>query len=284
MRAGPAPAKKGRGPFFWIATGCCGCLLLVLAFAALLGGGLFFMTKGAADAVHGFVADVKAGNLDKAHDGLSESYKARMSQAQLERLVDRHPGLKDNTDASFWKRSVENDTATLTGVLTPTSGKPEPVTFKLVKEAGAWKISEIQFEGEGDTSAETPSKATPPDDSGAMQVETTQLNKEPAGSGTKVTIKTRARGFALRKEGRAYRIDLLGDLETLGPGGRIDSLSKDGFYTLRETTATAEGAYADFKTDLTFTQAPPGDYTVRVTLRDQVGGSRKTHLVTFSLP
>lgn len=285
MPSGPAPAKKGKGPVFWIVTGCCGCLFLGLALAALLGGGLFFMTKGAADAVHAFVTDVKAGNLEKAHEGLSESYKARMSQSQLERLVARHPGLKDNADATFWKRSVENDIATLTGVLTPTAGKPEPVTFKLMKEGGAWKISDIQFVEEGDSSSSAaPSEGSPPDESGHMQVETMELNKEPAGSGTKVTIKTRARGFGLRREGLAYRIDLLGDLETLGPSGRIDSLSKDGFYALRETTASPDGAYADFRTDLTFAQAPPGGYTVRVTIRDQIGGGRKTHLVTFSLP
>ena len=33
----PPPAKKGKGLVFWILTGCCGCLLLVM----LCGGGFF---------------------------------------------------------------------------------------------------------------------------------------------------------------------------------------------------------------------------------------------------
>jgi len=142
---GGAPPKKGKGPFFWIASGCCGCLVLVLVLAGLFGGGLYFMTKGATDAVHAHVQQVKAGEIDQAYQGLSQSYQAEMSLEDFERLVAEHPGLKDNADATFPSRSVQNDTATITGVLTTTGGLPEPVTFTLAREGGEWKISGIQF-------------------------------------------------------------------------------------------------------------------------------------------
>jgi ABC-type transporter MlaC component len=47
------------------------------------------------------------------------------------------------------KRSVENDKATLAGVLVSETGHAEPVTFTLTKEGEAWKVVDIQFEGLG---------------------------------------------------------------------------------------------------------------------------------------
>src|SRR6185295_13335163 len=76
---GATPAKKGRGPLFWIATGCCGCLLLVLLLVGLLGGSVFYMTKGASDAVQGEILLIKQGQVDKAYEALSQSLRAEMS-------------------------------------------------------------------------------------------------------------------------------------------------------------------------------------------------------------
>ncbi len=143
----PPPPRKGRGPFFWMFTGCCGCLLLVLLFAASLGGGLYFLTSGAADAARAALRQIEGGDLDRAYEGLAPSYRAEMSREEFEGFVERHPGLKSNRDATFWSRSVVNDRATLTGVLTPAGGgTPERVTIELRKEGGAWKISRIHFE------------------------------------------------------------------------------------------------------------------------------------------
>jgi pSer/pThr/pTyr-binding forkhead associated (FHA) protein len=142
--AGAAP-KKGRGPFFWIITGCCGCLLLALVLAGVLGGVAFYATKGAAEAAHTEVRLVKSGEIEKAYEGLAQSYRAQMSLQEFEQLIATHPGLKDNLDATFMKRSVTNDTASISGVLVSSSGPPEPVTFTLVKEGGAWKVSGIRF-------------------------------------------------------------------------------------------------------------------------------------------
>ncbi len=154
MPAQPLPAKKGKGPLFWFGAGCCGCLILVLLVAFLGFGGIFLMTKGAADAVKAEVEEIKGGQLDHAYEGLSQSYRAQLSRRDFEQLVARHPGLHDNADVTFWKRSVDNDAGTVSGVLTPRSGRPEQVTFKLVKEGGVWKISAIEFSDEGSTSGD----------------------------------------------------------------------------------------------------------------------------------
>jgi hypothetical protein len=158
MPAEALPAKKGKGPLFWFGAGCCGCLILVLVVALLAGGGIYFMTKGAADAVKADLEEIKGGRLDHAYEGLSTSYRSQLSRRDFEQLVARHPGLHDNADVTLWKRSVNNDTATVSGVLTPRSGRPEQVTFRLVKEGGDWKISAIEFPDEGSTSGD----ASPP--------------------------------------------------------------------------------------------------------------------------
>jgi pSer/pThr/pTyr-binding forkhead associated (FHA) protein len=143
--AAPAPPKKGKGPFFWIATGCCGCLLLAVALVAVIGGAAFHMTADAVAAVRLQLADLKAGNVDAAYQRFSEDYKARVSREEFDMLVSRHAALRENADSTFWKRSVQNDRAQISGVLTSTSGTREMVSYRLVKEGGVWKISDIEF-------------------------------------------------------------------------------------------------------------------------------------------
>lgn len=287
--SGPPPSKKGRGPFFWIGAGCCGCLALVLALFGIIGGSLFLMTKGAVEAVQGELRLIKAGNVEAAYEGLAESYRSEMSRKQFERLIASHPGLKDNAQALFWPPvgsvKVENDVGHLTGVLVSGSGQRETATFDLRKENGAWRITGIHFEGSSAGDETGPSDDSLPARGQQMETETLELNKDPSDGSTRVTIKTRTRGFALRREGSAYRIDLAGDLETTGPGGTpVPGLTKSGFYSLSDTTRSPEGAYADFKTDLTFSQASPGRYVARITIRDKIGGGRMTHRVNFDLP
>jgi hypothetical protein len=284
----PPPPRKGRSPVFWIATGCSGCLVLVVAFVGLIVGGVYFATQAPAAAVRRHLEDLKAGKVDAVYEATSESFKAARDLRAFKRMVSRHPGLNAYADSTFLQRSVDNDVATLSGTLTSTSGAKEAVTFRLVKEGGSWRIADIRFTGVEEGSEEEPSRES----SGpvasrrrAMETETLELRKDATDRGARVTIKTRTRGFALRPEGDAHRIDLVGDLETTGPGGvAIPGLSRPGFFTLDDTTPQAEGAYADFRTDLDFNDPPPGRYVVRITIRDRVGGGRHTHRVSFDLP
>jgi hypothetical protein len=145
MPAGPAPVKKGKGPVFWVFAGCCGCLLLGLVIAALFGGGLFFMTQAPATAVRDQLKALKAKDDATACSHLAAG--GTLDCDRLKELAVQHPGLGENKDSTFWKRSVENDKAKLSGVLLSESGKAEPATFTLTKEGSDWKVVDIQFEG-----------------------------------------------------------------------------------------------------------------------------------------
>ncbi|HSD29654.1 MAG TPA: FHA domain-containing protein [Vicinamibacteria bacterium] len=137
MPAGAPPGKKGKSPIFWIAIGCCGCLLLVGMLAAVIGGGAYMATKGAADAAHAWIVDVRQGQSPEA--GMTEAYRSRLTSDEVEAVTS---AISQSTDATFYSRSLDNDRATLTGVLTG-GGTSKPIVVKLLKEGGTWKVDDV---------------------------------------------------------------------------------------------------------------------------------------------
>ena len=93
----PPAAKKQRGPVFWAAGGCCGCLVLVLVFLGVIFGGAFYMTSGSVEAIKAQIADIKKGDMAAAYGRMTEEYRAQNSMDEFVALVDRHPSLKANT-------------------------------------------------------------------------------------------------------------------------------------------------------------------------------------------
>jgi hypothetical protein len=156
--APPPPPKTGRGPLFWVATGCCGCLGLVILLAAVIGGGIYMMTRGPVDAVRSQLADIKQGRLDEAYARLSSEARTNLSREDFDRLVVEHPALREHTDALFWfpegSVHVVNERAEVKGVLVAPEGAREDAVFELVKEAGEWRILSIQV-GSSASSVET---------------------------------------------------------------------------------------------------------------------------------
>jgi len=142
MAGGSPPAKKGRSPFFWIGIGCCGCLLLGVLLGGLLGGGVFVMTKGAADAGHGWLADVREGRVDEAAQGSTDQLRSRLTGGELDHVVS---AIEQSQDATFPSRSVDNDRAVLTGVLTG-AADPQAIVLQLVKEGGEWKVDDVRLD------------------------------------------------------------------------------------------------------------------------------------------
>ncbi len=136
MPAGPAPARKGRSPLFWVAIGCCGCLLLVGALMAVLGGGAYMATKGAADVAHAWVVAVRQGGVEAGAPFQSSGYSAQVS-AEVNGAVTA--AIRRSSDATFYQRSIENDRALLRGVLSGGASR-EQITIHLVREGSAWKV------------------------------------------------------------------------------------------------------------------------------------------------
>jgi hypothetical protein len=142
-----AQTPKKHGPLFWTLAGCCGCITLLALAAGAFFGGIFFMTKGASDAVDQQLRDLRKGDIAAAYGRMSQDYRNRASEADFGAFVQEHVTLRSNKDYSFSSRAVHNQTARLSGVLTATSGEKEAVSFALIKEEGTWKIALIDFSG-----------------------------------------------------------------------------------------------------------------------------------------
>lgn len=171
--APPAKGKQGKSPVFWVATGCCGCLALVL-----IGVGVFIgipalmayrMGSGVAEVPRVMMEALKKGDVDKAYAQLSSSYQARVSREEFAAFVAGHPALQDNRESTFNSRSIQNETATLEdGKLVSSSGITEIATFELQKEGGVWKISDIRFRDS--FSSGIPAPPVPRPDAVALQM------------------------------------------------------------------------------------------------------------------
>src|SRR5512143_2441681 len=141
MPAGAPPARKGRSPLFWVAIGCCGCLLLVALLIAVIGGGAYMATKPASNAAQTWLGEVRQSRMDEAAAGLSSEYRARATPEELQALAE---AIQRSKDATFYQRSIDNDKAVLKGVLTG-GGTPRPITIHLLKEGGAWKVDDVRL-------------------------------------------------------------------------------------------------------------------------------------------
>jgi hypothetical protein len=275
----PEPVESGRGPFFWI-----GLLVAVLALAGLAGFGVVvgiptLKSRAAVDAAQAQIKDIAAGDVDAAYSRTAAAYRAAHAAEDFAAFVERHPGLRRNTAANFTSRSVENDSAKLSGTLVHGAGT-EGVIYELVKEGGEWKVSGLEVDGDEGKPVVQSSAAGE-----GLTVNTVAVNKSRQGQTVTVKIDVRATGFALRPEGKVFRVDLAEDLETIGPdGNRVDDLSRANLQTYNQTTRSATDATATFSNSLTFTQPDPGRYKAAITIRDMVGQTSKRHEVPFDLP
>jgi hypothetical protein len=141
MQGGAKVAKKGRSPLVWIGAGCCGCLLLALLAGGGFFGFIYMQTKPVATATQTWLAEVRSNNMEAAVAGLSTGYRDRLTQEEMQAIA---TAIQGSSDASFPNRSVRNDRAEVSGVLTG-GPAPQPITITLVREEGAWKIDNIEL-------------------------------------------------------------------------------------------------------------------------------------------
>jgi hypothetical protein len=135
-----------------VATGCLGCLGVVVLIAALVAGGFYALTRGPVEAVRGQLAEIKRGDMETAYARLSEGTRARISREGFERALAEHPTLQQHTDALFGFPSgsvqVVDARAEVNGVLVAPGGAREEAAFVLVREGGEWKIQSIRIGGQ----------------------------------------------------------------------------------------------------------------------------------------
>jgi hypothetical protein len=113
-----------------------------------------------------------------------------------------------------------------------------------------------------------------------------ELGKTRAGEAVRVEIRAEAAGFGVRPGESQFSFDLMEDVETTGPDGqRVQELSRPEIERHQGRTSLEQGAVYPFERVLTLDPAiAPGTYTVRLTIRDLVGGGQASRELRFDMP
>lgn len=142
-----------------------GCPLSALVGVAAIAGFVFLifsLTRGATDAANRFLALSAEGKHHEAYLATAGAFRAQQDEPGFVSMIGRL-GLDDYASASWPSRSVVNDEATLEGTVTTKSGGAIPITIKLIKEQGEWKVLALSGPQAG-VQAALVGKQIPPDD------------------------------------------------------------------------------------------------------------------------
>lgn len=150
-------------------------LLIALAIVTALvlagAGTALWLTRGLADTVDTFFADVREGRMEPAMDLLSQGFRSETGRADLERFLDQQD-MREVIDAEWNRRRIENQQGLLEGTLVTRSGVRIPVRIGLIREADGWRIHRIERPAAGIASGSAP---TPPDTATALALATATI-------------------------------------------------------------------------------------------------------------
>lgn len=130
-------------------------ILGIIVLAAIVGVVVYVvnMTSDIQDTANSFFNAIKKNDFEKAYEYTSTEFKANTSLKQLE-IFFRQTSLVNYNEAVWSKRTLEDGSGELGGVIRAIDGGEIPVTLKFVKEDGKWKILSLRKEGYGFSIAE----------------------------------------------------------------------------------------------------------------------------------
>ena len=133
-----APPKKKMALWKKIAIGLVAIIVAVVGLA-------LFATSGLREPVDRQLAALGRGDFQAAYSETSQAFQRSTSLAQFEQFIRANPIIAEANDASFSERRVEDGVGYLQGRLTTPSGGVQPISYRLVKEEGVWKVLSIDL-------------------------------------------------------------------------------------------------------------------------------------------
>ena len=145
-QASPAPqaAAPGQAPTVWTRLKAMktwkkvviGIFVFIVGVIALA----LCTTSGLDEPVDRHFAALHNGDITAAYVELAIATRHDNSEADFKAMIDRNPALRHVTGHSFSSRSFNDGQGTLEGSLELEGGGRLPITVRLVKENGQWKI------------------------------------------------------------------------------------------------------------------------------------------------
>jgi len=108
----------------------------------------WIQSQGAVAIVREQAVAIRQGQLERAYDLFSSSYRTGMSLPMFQRWLRRQPTLSGIQNLRIWGRSVWRGTAILWGSFQDDLGHTYPVRYSLVRENGDWRIDSFQVRAE----------------------------------------------------------------------------------------------------------------------------------------
>jgi hypothetical protein len=130
---GAPPRKSRRGLWIKILAGVAVFIVAVVALA-------LYLTADLIEPIDRQIAALRAGDLDAAYAETSIAFQEATSKEKFADFIKANRGLTQIADHSFSERSYENNIGKVSGTLTTKDGAVIPITYRLVKENGQWRI------------------------------------------------------------------------------------------------------------------------------------------------
>jgi hypothetical protein len=105
----------------------------------------FSATQGITEVANLQLKALRSDDLVKAYAYTSRDFQSATSLDDFKQFIAGYPSLRNNKDASFTDRQVENNMGKLKGTLNSRDGSVTPVEYTLVKENGEWKILNMKL-------------------------------------------------------------------------------------------------------------------------------------------
>ena len=125
--------------------------LIMLSVFGAIGAVVFLVAFGVTSSLvtvaDAFFDDLSNGDFAAAYEHLSEEFHGNTSVAEL-RAFAQESALARYSEATWWERVVSGDAGSLDGGVTTFDGEYVPVTMYFLKENGAWKIYQIDWESD----------------------------------------------------------------------------------------------------------------------------------------
>lgn len=300
----PPKKEEGIGKYVLLIGG--GCFLLLL-FAGAIGFFVYYIFNATADplkVVNLQLGALRENNLEKAYSFCSVGFKQNTNYENFQSFVNGNPQLKNSKEFTSNNREIEQGTAKLKGNLVADTGSTAPAEYHLVREGRAWKVQYIDLGAAGVTQNNTqntgpeptrdpipstepqredPSEVYKPSTDGkGLRIQEIEVEQQPEGSLSAITIRFKVYGFETDESGRTPSIHLIQDLKTYDPSGNLlPDLSKDAIKDLEDF---GKFDYANMWNSLKIPATyPRGTYRCELIVHDQVGHTDTTSTTEFVL-
>lgn len=123
----------------------------LVAFSATI----FFLTRAERpdprDVVRAHLEALARGDIPRAYEYFSESYRTDISLEAFRHLVAMHRSLFRTREVSFDRRSVAENRAVLELHIMTLNGAGYPAEYHLVRESGVWRIADFRYRLDSDS-------------------------------------------------------------------------------------------------------------------------------------